>query len=187
MQADRTKRWKAGFMLIVMVMLCIGSGGCGSGSPKDPLQDPMAVTTSGGEVIRYGDTQESVEEILGMEIELQHYEDHVIQGPNGTVAFFRETDGEYCMTYIQIMDPSYIVYQGVRVGDRWEDVREKLNPELIDESSHMANLLFDDGEQMNANIDRDEREEDWLILSFIYNDEGVITTIYLLDVQETSF
>ena len=45
MRTDRTKRWKACFMLIVMVMLCIVSGGCGSGSPKDPLQDPTAVTT----------------------------------------------------------------------------------------------------------------------------------------------
>ena len=158
MRADKTKRWKACFMLMLMVMVCIGSGGCGSGSLKDPRQDPTAVKTSGGEVIRYGDTQESVEKILGMEIELQHYEDHVIQGPNGTVAFFRETDGEYCMTYIQIMDPSYTVYQGVRVGDRWEDVREKLNPELIRETKFGADLLFDDGKQTDANIDRDERD-----------------------------
>ena len=68
MLADRTKKWKAGFMLIVLMMVCVGSGGCGNSSSKDPLQDPTAVTTPDGEVIRYGDTQESVEEILGMEI-----------------------------------------------------------------------------------------------------------------------
>ena len=55
-------------MLIALMMVCVGSGGCGNSTSKDPLQDPTAVTTPDGEVIRYGDTQESVEEILGMEI-----------------------------------------------------------------------------------------------------------------------
>ena len=104
MRADRMKRWKAGFMLIVMV--CIGSGGCGSGSPKDPLQDPTAVTTPGGEVIRYGDTQESVEEILGMETTFWSYDEHRVQYTDKTEAFYRETEGEYRLAYLLIMDPS---------------------------------------------------------------------------------
>ena len=187
MPADRTKKRKAGFMLIVLMMVCVGSGGCGNSSSKDPMQDPKAVTTSSGEVIRYSDTQESVEEILGMETTLRYYKDHVVQGTNGTVTFFRETDGEYRMVYIQIMDPSYTAYQGIKVGDQWEDVRDRLTPDLIDESFIIANLLLDDGKQIDAKIDRDEWEEDWLVLSFVYDDEGIITTIYIQDVQETRF
>ncbi len=91
------------------------------------------------------------------------------------------------MVYIQIMDPSYTAYHGIKVGDQWEDVRDGLNPDLIDESFIMADLLFDDGKQVDAKIDRDEWEEDWLLLSFVYDDEGVITTIYIQDVQETRF
>ena len=186
MRADRMKRWKAGFMLIVMVMLCIGSEGCGSGSPKDPLQDPTAVTTPGGKVIRYGDTQESVEEILGMETTSWSYDEHHVQYTDETEAFYRETDGKYHMAYIHIRDSSYTTYQGIRVGDNWEEVRERLNPELIRETRFGADLLFDDGKQIDANIDQDKWEEDWIRISYGCYD-GDINGIFVLDEKAAEF
>ena len=176
MRADRMKRWKAGFMLIVMV--CIGSGGCGSGSPKDPLQDPTAVTTPGGEVIRYGDTQESVEEILGMETTFWSYDEHRVQYTDKTEAFYRETEGEYRLAYILIMDPSYTTYQGIKVGDNWKDAKEKLNSKLVFEEYTYgfwsAYIIFDNGKQIDANIDQDKWEEDWLILRYAYRGDTII-------------
>ncbi len=185
MRAGKTKRWKTGFMMIVMMMVCIGSGGCGSGSPKDPLQDPTAVTTPGGKVIRYGDTQESLEEILGMEV--TGGKEHFPEYEDRTQAFYRETNGEYHMAYINIKDSSYTTYQGIRVGDNWEEVREKLNPDLIEEGSISAHIIFDNGKQIDANIDMDEWEEGWIVLGYVYSKDGNIIAISVLDGKAIDF
>ncbi len=65
-----------------------------------------------GEVIRYGDIQESVEEILGMETTFWSYDEHHVQYTDETEAFYRETDRGFCLAYFQIVDSSYITYQG---------------------------------------------------------------------------
>lgn len=185
MLADRTKKWKAGFMLIVLMMVCVGSGGCGNSSSKDPLQDPTAVTTPDGEVIHYGDTQESVEKILGMEITGGN--EHFPEYEDRTEAFYREKNGEYHMAYIHIRESSYTTYQGIRVGDNWEEVREKLNSDLTAETFSGARIVFDNGKQINANTDQDEWEEDWLVLGYVYNTEGDIISISVLDVKAFNF
>ena len=187
MLADRMKKRETGFMLIILTIMCIGSGGCGNSSPKDPLQDPTAITTSSGEVIHYGGTRESVEEILGMEPTFWGYDEHYVQYTDETAAFYRETDGEDCLAYIQIADSSYITYQGVRVGDQWEEVREKLNLDLVREELYTVDILFDNGKQIDANIDRDKWEEDWLIIGYTYNIEGTITGIWVLDEKAAEF
>ena len=190
MLLDRTKKRKAGFLLIALTIMCIGSGGCGNSSPKDPLQDPGAITTADGGVIRYGDTQESVEEILGMEPTFWSYDEHRPKYIDDTEAFYRETDGEYRLAYFFIVDPSYTTYQGIRIGDKWEDVKEKLNPDLIFETYthgfYSVYVVFDNGKQIDANIDMDEWEEDWLILRYAY-DKDTISAMAVFDKKASTY
>ena len=55
------------------------------------------------------------------------------------------------------------------------------------EKPYSADILFDGGKQIDANIDRDEWEEDWLIIGYTYNTEGAITRIWVLDEKSAEF
>ena len=113
--------------------------------------------------------------------------EHFPEYEDRTEAFYREKNGEYHMAYIHIRESSYTTYQGIRVGDNWEEVREKLNSDLTAETFSGARIVFDNGKQINANTDQDEWEEDWLVLGYVYNTEGDIISISVLDVKAFNF
>lgn len=163
--------------ILMLLLLC----GCGHKTmSKDVLLNPRAVTTTDDDVFYYGDTKETVEEIVGTNSKL------VLTGMKNYLKYnddinvlYREDGGEERAVLFIIDMQQYSTYQGIHVGDKWSDVEGKLKNVA---SKGNGRLIAFDGD-ISVDPLSVEKADDWFMISYILEDDGTIENISLYDVQ----
>lgn len=164
------------WMVLVTMFILTGCSGSGQASQEDIQQNPKAVTQTNGDVFYYGSTKETIEEIMGTDSEPAiRGMDNYLEYPDNTKILYREDQAVLLMFGYR----QYTTYQGISVGDKWEEVKGKLGE--IAEVENMALILFDGEEQIDPWIQGEDREDDWLSISYWMDEDGLIKMIAISD------
>lgn len=161
-------------ILTVLLAAALLLTGCG----RQASQEPLAVT-AGGKVFYYGDTQERIEKIIDPEgSEANTRLKNQIHYKDGTQILYRESGDKKQAVLMLFKSPGYLTYQGIQVGDAWDDVKDRLD--LVAENGKYKSILFD-GTQQKDPLET-ERENGWVMISYMVGDDGRIQYITIGDV-----
>lgn len=171
-------------ILTVLITLTFILTGCGTASqtlPADVSKDPRAFATTKGAVLHYGDSKEAVEQVLGKKSK-NNYEwlsKNYLKYPGNTYVLYRNQDDTLKAVLYLLQSSKYITYQGIRVGDKWDDVSDRLVQTAGEKNVRV--IAF----QGDKSVDpmSKEKADDWFMISYILKDDGRIESITLYDVM----
>lgn len=168
-------------VLITLVLVLTGCGATVQALPEGISKDPRAFTTTKGAVLHYGDSKETVEKVLGKKSK-NNYEwlsKNYLKYPDNTYVLYRDQDNSLQAVLYLLQSPKYITYQGIRVGDKWDDVSDRLVQSAGEKNVHV--IAFN-GDQPVDPMSKD-KADDWFMISYILDDNGSIESITLYDVM----
>lgn len=172
------------YLSIFLFAMLLLLAGCGKNGSKTTDLEPVEIEKEAEGRFGYGDFQEDIEKIVGTESRENGMIRNWLEYEDGLRILYRYEDmvhkeGKKQAVMFHIKSSNYSTYKGIKVGDSWEEVKNRLD--MVKEQGDFRQLLFDGEKQVDPDtMDREERS--WILLSYKLDENGTIENIIIGDI-----